>query len=120
MDSILGSIKKMLGIGVDDTNFDHELILHINGALNIVNQLGVGPSEGFLITDVTQNWQSFIGTRTDLEIIKTDIFLRVRLMFDPPQNSFLVSAIQKQIEEYDWRITVQTTPPIVPEVPVEV
>lgn len=121
MESILDSIKKLLGIAIDDVNFDQELILHINGALNIVNQLGVGPSEGFIITDATQTWQSFIGLRNDLELIKTVIFLRVRLMFDPPQNSFLVSSIKQQIEEYDWRITVQATPPLVmPEIPAEV
>lgn len=94
----------MLGISSDDISFDNDLIPFTNGALNIVNQLGVGPSTGFVITDSSQKWSDFMGERKDLEIVKSDIFLRVRLIFDPPQNSFLVSAIQKQIEEFDWRI----------------
>jgi len=108
VDSILISIKKMLGIGEDDTNFDNELIIHINGAITIIMQLGVGPISGFAITDSSQVWTDFIGERKDLELIKTAIYLLVRLMFDPPQNSFLVNSIQKQIDEYCWRIEVQS------------
>lgn len=107
MNSILDSIKKMLGISVDDLNFDQELIIHINGALSVLMQLGVGPDTGFSITGSTETWGSLVGERRDLEIIKNAIYLRVRLIFDPPQNSFLTTAIQKQIEELDWRIEVQ-------------
>ena len=108
MESILDSVKVMLGISIDDDpSFDQDLILHINGALTVMNQLGVGPSRGYNITDATQTWSEFIGPREDLALIKQAIFLRVRLLFDPPQNSFLVAAIEKQIEEFDWRIEVQ-------------
>jgi len=110
MVSILNSIKQMLGVGVEDTNFDQELVIHINGALMILNQLGIGPPKGIVITGADETWTELIGDRTDLELIKSDVYLRVRLIFDPPQNSFLVSAIQKQIEEYDWRIEVQHKP----------
>ena len=106
MVSILDSIKQLLGIDVNDTSFDKELIIHINGALMILNQLGVGPEDGYSIVDKNNTWDEFIGDRTDLELIKTDIYLRVRLIFDPPQNSFLVTSIEKQIQEYDWRIEI--------------
>ena len=103
IDSILDSIKQMLGIDSEDTNFDRELVIYINGALMIINQLGVGP-DGYSIRDKTNTWNEFLVERTDLELIKTAIYLRVRLIFDPPQNSFLVNAIKDQISEYDWRI----------------
>ena len=93
----------MLGIDSEDTNFDRELVIYINGALMIINQLGVGP-DGYSIRDKTNTWNEFLVERTDLELIKTAIYLRVRLIFDPPQNSFLVNAIKDQISEYDWRI----------------
>lgn len=93
----------MLGINADDTNFDDELIIYINGALMIINQLGVGPN-GYIIEDALNTWDEFLIDRTDLELVKTNIYLRVRLIFDPPQNSFLVNAIKEQIAEYDWRI----------------
>ena len=112
MESILGSIKQMLGISQDETNFDSELMLHINGALMIINQLGVGPSAGFIVLGKTQTWSEFLADRKDLELVKTAVYLRVRLMFDPPQNSFLVSSTQKQIEEFDWRITATAAPVI--------
>lgn len=107
MESILNSIKKMLGIAIEDTSFDDELILHINGVLNIMNQLGVGPDTGFSITDDSQTWSDLLLLRNDLNSVKMAVFLRVRLIFDPPQNSFLVAAIEKQIQELDWRIEVQ-------------
>ncbi len=104
VDSILNSIKKMLGIDVADTSFDDELIMHTNGALMIMTQLGVGPTEGLIISSDDETWVDLLGDRTDLSLVQTDIYLRVRLVFDPPQNSFLVAAIEKQIKEYDWRI----------------
>ena len=107
MVSILDSIKQMLGIGADDTNFDKELVMHINGALMVLNQLGVGPREGFSILDKTKNWEDFLEERKDLDLVQTDAYLRVRLVFDPPQNSFLAQAIERQIAEYDWRIANQ-------------
>lgn len=103
-DSILDSIKQQLGIGLDDTSFDKELVLHINGALMVMTQLGVGPDEGFRITGINETWAQFLGDRTDLELVKSDVFLRVKLIFDPPTNSFLVNAINDQIKENDWRI----------------
>lgn len=107
---ILEDIKQLLGIGPTDTNFDTELTMHINSVITILTQLGVGPEEGFIITTSTK-WADFIGERKDLEIIKSYIYLKVRLLFDPPQNSFLVTSIDKQCQEYEWRIEVQVPPP---------
>ena len=102
-ESILDSIKIMLGNSVDDTNFDTELIIFINGALAIINKLGVGPI-GYKISDNSNTWDEFLGDRTDLEEVKTNVYLRVRLAFDPPQNSFLVTSIKEQIAESTWYI----------------
>lgn len=108
-ESILDSIKNMLGINEEDTNFDRELIIYINGALMIMSQLGVG-TDGYLISGKDDAWKDFIGDREDLELVKSAVYLRVRLIFDPPQNSFLVDAINKQIAEYDWRIEINHKP----------
>lgn len=104
MVSILDSIKQMHGIGSADTNFDPELIMHINGALMVMTQLGVGPVQGFSIKDKTATWEQLLEGREDLDLVFNDVYLRVRLIFDPPQNSFLVAAIERQIKECDWRI----------------
>ena len=114
IESILQSTKQMHGIDLEDTSFDREILIHTNGALMIMNQLGVG-LPGFTLTSASDTWADFIGDRTDLELIKTDVYLRVRLVFDPPQNSFLVDAIKKQIEEYDWRIEINHIPEVVEE-----
>lgn len=106
--SILDSIKQLLGIDVNDTSFDKELIIHINGALMILNQLGVGPEDGYLIVDKNNTWDEFVPGQKNLEAIKSSVYLKVRLIFDPPQNSFLVNALEKQMAEYDWRITLQS------------
>lgn len=115
MESILDSIKYLLGgkALVDDINFDPELILHINGALSIINQLGVGPKTGLKIIDKTNTWTQLLNGREDLEIIKTTVYLRVRLIFDPPQNAFLVKSIEDQIKENDWRIEWAHNPELV-------
>lgn len=115
MVSILDSVKQLLGIDTNDTNFDKELIIYINGALMVMTQLGVGPKSGYSIIDKNNTWEEFTLGRTDLEAIKSDIYLRVRLIFDPPQNSFLVKSIEDQIEEYDWRIEINHLPPTITE-----
>ena len=107
MESILNSTKKSLGIVIDDTNFDDELILHINSALMTVQQLGIGPITGFVISDSDDVWSDLLGDRTDLEAVKLYLYLKVRLAFDPPQNGFLVDAIKNQITELEFRLNVQ-------------
>ena len=110
MENILDSIKKLLGIDEADLNFDQELIMHINSVFMVLNQLGVGPVGGFKISSNEEVWTDFVSTRLDLESVKSYIYLKVRLLFDPPQNSFLVGSIEKQIEEQEWRLQVQVEP----------
>lgn len=107
MESILTSIKKLLGIEEDFTQFDPDIIMGINTSLMALNQIGVGPPEGFSISDASEEWSAFIGTRKDIESVKSYIHLKTRLLFDPPQSSFLIEAINKQISEIEWRINIQ-------------
>lgn len=108
VDSILESIKVLLGI-TDDV-FDQELIMHINSVLGILSQLGFESADDFFIENAVAVWSDLFIDRTDLGFIKTYIYLRVRLIFDPPQNSFLVESIKKQCDEFEFRIQVQVMP----------
>ena len=110
MDSILNSIKRLLGVDEYCDHFDSEIIIHINSALMILNQLGVGPPTGFIVTDSGQTWKDFISDRTDIESIKTYVFLKVKLVFDPPQTSSLIESMKTTISELEWRINVAVDP----------
>lgn len=111
MDSILTSVKQQLGITEDYTAFDTELIIHINTVLRILNQLGVG-LVGFNITDKTQTWADFLGSRADeLSDVKTYTYLKVRSIWDPPSVGSHMTAIENMIKELEWRINVQIDPP---------
>lgn len=106
MDSILDSTKKILGLDPEYDVFDVDIISHINSAFFTLNQLGVGPAEGFMITDNTTPWTWFSEGIGNLNAVKTYVYLRVRLLFDPPQTSFAISAMEKQIQELEWRLNV--------------
>lgn len=106
MDSILDSTKKILGLDPEYDVFDVDIITHINSAFFTLNQLGVGPAEGFMILDNAAPWTWFSEGRTNLNAVKTYVYLRVRLLFDPPQTSFATSAMEKQIQELEWRLNV--------------
>jgi len=106
-DSILDSTKKTLNVPADYDNFDPDIIMHINSVFSTLNQLGVGPQEGFMITDDTAVWNTFLGGDPRLNNVKTYIYLRVRLLFDPPGTSFVLEAIKEQIKELEWRINAQ-------------
>lgn len=105
--SILTSIKKALGLAEDYTAFDTDVIMHINSALNVLNQLGVGPSRGFRIQDKDSVWSEFTDDDNRLNMVESYTFLYVRLLFDPPGNSFAVKAIEEQKKELEWRINLQ-------------
>lgn len=108
MESILVSIKKMLGIDKDYDHFDPEIIIHINSVLMVLEQLGVGPEEGFFITGNDEVWSVFLGKHLKhIEAVKTYVYLKVRLIFDPPTTSFLIDAITRQITELEWRLNVK-------------
>ena len=106
MDSILTSVKKIIGISEEDENFDTDLIMHINSVLMILNQLGVGPEDGFSITDKSAVWTDVIGDNKLIEATKTFVGLKVRLIFDPPTSSAVLDSINKTISELEWRINV--------------
>lgn len=110
MESILTSIKKMLGISKEYTHFDEDLIMHINSALAVLGQLGVGPSIGFFIEDDTAVWSDFVPDLNQLQFIKTYVYQKVKLVFDPPQSSVAVQALNDTIKELEWRINVQVDP----------
>ena len=109
MDSILESIKKLLGITKEYKHFDPDIIMHINSAFFTLNQLGVGPDEPFKIEDNSDKWDDFVSGQ-DVEAIKSYIGLKVRTLFDPPTNSSLLSAMNEQIKEFEWRLNVQVDP----------
>lgn len=104
--SILKSVKKVLGLDADYTAFDLDILMHINSVFTILQQLGIGPDTGFAIEDDTATWDTFLGTDPKLNSVKSYIWLRVRLLFDPPQTSFLIQAMEKQIQELEWRLNV--------------
>ena len=106
MDSILTSIKKLLGITAEYTQFDADLIIHINSVFSILTQLGVGPSTGFSIHDEYSIWTDFLPEDPRLEMVKTYVYLKVRLMFDPPDRSAVADAMKRQIDELEFRLNV--------------
>ena len=110
MESILQSVKKMLGIIPDYTNFDDDIIMHINSVFMILQQLGVGPKEGFAISDQFTLWTDYIKDPVKLQIVKSYIALRVRLLFDPPTSSTHIESIKQQIAEFEWRLNVSVDP----------
>lgn len=106
-DSILDSIKKILGMPPDYDAFDTELVIHINFVFGILSQLGVGPEGGFSISDNTTLWKSYLGDSKDLEMVKSYIALKVRIVFDPPTIGAVMDAMKEQIRELEWRLNVQ-------------
>ena len=106
--SILTSIKKLLGLADDYTNFDTDIIIHINSAIMILSQLGVGPQdEVFQITSEKDKWSDLIDEDDNLEAVKTYIYLKVKMVFDPPQHGPTESALKESIQEYEWRLCHQ-------------
>ena len=104
--SILKSIKKLLQVPDGYVEFDQDIQIHINSVFAILHQLGVGPSEGFGITGETETWDDFEVDGVTTHHVRSYVYLKVRLMFDPPANSFLVSSLERQVEELDFRLTV--------------
>lgn len=106
-ESILTSIKKLLGVSEDCTDFDADIIIHINTAFMSLNQLGVGPDEGFRVDNKNDTWDTYVTDNDDLEAIKTYIYLRVKLLFDPPLNASIIESFKESIRELEWRINHQ-------------
>lgn len=104
--SILGSMKKVLGIAADDPTFDSDLIFHINSEFATLHQLGVGPEEPFEIEDSTTEWSEFIEDKTALNSVRSLMYISVKLLFDPPATTTMFSALEERKKEYEWRLTV--------------
>lgn len=106
LESILDSTKQAIGLGADYDVFDPTLIMHINSVFFTLDQLGVGPTDGFAITGSNETWDAFLGGDVRLNAARSYLFLKVRLLFDPPANSFGIAAMEKQAQEYEWRLNV--------------
>lgn len=107
-ESILNTIKRLLGLDADYDVFDTDIVVHINSVLMTLDQLGVSiGDDAFYITGADETWDGLFDVNTNLMAVKTYIYLKVRLLFDPPTNSFLVNAIEDQIKELTWRINIQ-------------
>lgn len=106
MDSVLNSIKKLLGIQESYTIFDADLIMHINSTFAMLNQIGIGPKEGFMIEDSYTTWDEYI-TQANESMVKSYIYLKVRLLFDPPSNNSLTESINRQLSELEWRLYLE-------------
>lgn len=106
-DSILTTIKKMLGIMEDYDHFDTDIIIHINSVFMTLHQLGVGPEAGFRIEDKSASWAAYVADEKNLDAVKTYVYLKVRLIFDPPINSSVMEAYKQMIQECEWRLNVQ-------------
>lgn len=105
-DSILNSVKKLLGIDSEYHAFDPDIIMHINTVLFIMYQMGIGKM--YTISDEYASWSDYLGGREDLELIKTYVGSRVRQIFDPPQSSIVADALDKTVKELEWRLFSQT------------
>ena len=110
MDSILTSIKNLLGIIEECTDFDQIIIMHINSVFSILNQLGVGPAAGFKIEDDSAVWSDFIGNDPRLSDVKSFVYLKVRMLFDPPLSSAVAESMNRLASELEWRINVTVDP----------
>ena len=112
-DSILTSVKKVLGIPSYYDHFDRDILLHLNTVMSILNQLGVGPEEGFIVEDDSTTWSDLFDGDIDtnkMMYVKSYVCLRVRLLFDPPTSSGAIDAMERQMRELEWRITVTRDP----------
>lgn len=105
-ESILTSVKEMLGIEEGYEYFDRDIIIHINSALATLSQLGVGPEEGFVVEDSLATWDNLINDEKLLNFVPTYVYLKVRLGFDPPTSASVLDSMERQVSQYEWRISV--------------
>lgn len=109
-ESILDSVKNALGITSEYRYFDSQIVMHINSVFTILHQLGVRPDSEFSIDDETSTWSDFFGDAMPRKLVQSYMYLRVRMLFDPPTNSFLMESMKQQIQEYEWRLNVAVDP----------
>lgn len=106
MEYILASIKKLLGINPEYKAFDDDIIIHINTVFMMLNQIGLGPSEGFSIVSGQETWSEYCETKNE-NAVRTYVYLKVRLMFDPPTSSVLMDSINNTLAELEWRLYLE-------------
>lgn len=104
---VLESVKKWIGPSVEYDYFDSDILMHINSYFAVMTQCGIGPLDGFIVTDTTE-WTDFLPEGTVLEMAKQYVQLRTRLTFDPPTSSFVADSLKKNADEMEWRMYVQT------------
>ena len=109
-DSILMTIRKLVCGNPYADHFDTDLLVHINACFSILNQLGVGPENGFVVTDETQSWSSYIADNYILNMVKTYVTLKVKKICDPPLTSSVLEAMDKEISQLEWRLNVAVDP----------
>ena len=116
-DSIFNSVKKVVGLLGDDGSFDEDILLHINSVVSTLRQLGLSIPADFYVRDDVQTWQDLLGEFRDLDLVKSYMTMKVRLMFDPPSSSFGLKSMEEMVKEYEWRINVLTDQPYSVPVP---
>lgn len=105
MDSILNTIKKLLGIDIDDDSFDVDIIVNINSAIFSLSQMGIGPKDGFIVTSIDQKWSDYIDSNIkNVEGVKNYLYLKTKMIFDPPTSSTVIEAFNNSIKELEWRM----------------
>ncbi len=104
MESILNTIKKLLGIDSEDDSFDNDLIAIINTVIPILSQMNIGPPNGFILTSPADKWSDYLDSEINLEGVKTYIYLKTKLIFDPPSTSIVVESINNTLKELEWRM----------------
>lgn len=110
-ESIFESIKSLLGPDASYDVFDQDILIQINTAIAVLTQLGVGPVNGFVVTGPDETWEDLIGSdKTELHMVKTYIYMKVKIAFDPPTNSSVLAAYQEACREYEWRLNVAVDP----------
>lgn len=122
--SILTSVKKMLDLSEDDSSFDTVVMIHINSVFATLSQVGVGPPGGFMIEDASVTWDAFLNGDKRYNMVKSYVYLAVRILFDPPSTSFVIAAQKEIMAEQIWRISSERegnewTPPARVVVPRE-
>ncbi len=109
-ESIFESIKALLGPDASYDVFDQDILIHVNTAISVLTQLGVGPATGFMVTGPDETWKDFIGDNKILQMVKTYIYMKVKMAFDPPANSSVLNAYNEACKEYEWRLNVEVDP----------
>ena len=109
MTGILETVRKLVGGSEGNEVFDIDLLTHINSTFSVLTQIGVGPASGFLVT-ADSKWSDFLGDEIKLEMVKSYVYLKAKLIFDPPQSSSVAQAMKQQADEFEWRVSVEVDP----------